>query len=419
MSRSAFFRQSGWMMIATVGGGALMFLVHKVAGRMPKEEYGVFTTLLQLVAQLGIPAVGLQGIIAQQAAGSMTESHERQLAGVFRGVLRGTLVLWLVVAAGALCFQKQIVAALQIVNPAALWMTLLIGLVTLWRPLVLGVLQGRQNFLWLGGIAAIEAVGRFGGVCLIVGLLHFCAAGAMSAVLAGMVLTVGIGAWLVRDCLCVKADPVDWRRWLGRVVPLTLGLGVCTFMLSADMLFVQNFFPAKETGYYAAAGMIGRALVYFTGPLSVVMFPKIARGAARGEKTDALALALGATALAGGMAAVACTLFPALPLYVIYDKSFIEIASPMVPWFAWCMLPLTLSTVLINSLMAHGKFASVPWLVLVAVGYGVALQRYHGSFKQVIQVLGIFGVLLFCVCAWFTWVRSRNALKTSSCSSVP
>ena len=65
------------------------------------------------------------------------------------------------------------------------------------------------------------------------------------------------------------------------------------FMLSADMIFTQKFFPADQTGFYAAAGMIGRALVFFTQPLTLVMFPKVARSVATGEKSNALMLALG------------------------------------------------------------------------------------------------------------------------------
>ena len=86
--RAAFFRQSGWMMLATVAGGVFMYAVHMIAKQMPKEEYGVFTTLLQIVTLMGIPAVGLQTVFAQQAAAALTEEHDRALAGVLRGVMK-------------------------------------------------------------------------------------------------------------------------------------------------------------------------------------------------------------------------------------------------------------------------------------------------------------------------------------------
>lgn len=407
-SHLTFFRQSGWMMIATVMGGALMFAVHSVAQKMPKSEYGVFTTLLQVVTLLGIPAVGLQGVIAQQAAGAMTREHERELAGVFRGVLVGTFCLWLAMVAGAVVFRDALMRELQIANPAALFVALFVALGTLWRPVLLGVMQGRQNFLWLGNVMIADGFGRFTAVLLIVGMLANFAAGAMLGVAFGIALVLAIAGWFCRECLRGGAARVDWAAWLWRVLPLTLGMGVGIFMLSADMIFVQKFFSKEQTGYYAAAGMIGRALVYFTTPVAGVMFPKLARSRATGEKSNALWLALGLTALAGLGAAAVCTVVPALPLQLAhYDKSYLEISAPLVRWFGWCMLPLTLATVLLNSLMAQSRFAAVPWMLAVAAGYGVTLYLRHGTFTQVVQTLGLFSTLLLAVCAWFSWERKR------------
>jgi O-antigen/teichoic acid export membrane protein len=410
-----FFRQSGWMMMAATASGAFMYAVHFVVSReIPKGEYGVFTTLLQVISLMGIPAIGLQPVIAQQQAAAITDEQQRVVASEFRAVWRAIFFIWLGMALVAGIFWQQILAGLKIENSAALAVTVLIGLAAMWMPLVMGILQGRQDFFWLGWTNIFNGVGRFGIVCILILLFHVWAAGSMSAVLLGMMVVIVIGGWLIREVWKIKPVPVAWRNWLKRVIPLTLGLGAATFMLSADMIFTQNFFPREQTGFYAAAGMIGRALVFFTQPLTLVMFPKLARSAATGEKSNALELALGATLLAGGAAAIACTLFPWLPLLIVNGKSFLVVA-PLVTWFAWCMLPLTLSMVLINSLMARSKFSAVPWLVLVAIGYGVALAmvgRHAGSLadtqtglRMMIQTLGVFNVLMFAVCAWFTWVK--------------
>jgi O-antigen/teichoic acid export membrane protein len=420
---AAFFRQSGWMMIAGVASGALMYLVHPIVAReLPKGEYGVFTTLLQVISLMGIPAVGLQPVIAQQAAAAVTDEQRRIVASEFRSVFRGIFVIWLAMAVLVAFFWQQTLAGLQIENSAALGMTVIIGLASMWNPLISGMLQGRQNVLWLGWINILNGVGRFGLICLIILVFHGWAAGAMAAVLLGMAVSGATGLWQMWDVWKIPKVRIAWRNWLSRVVPLTLGLGAATFMLSADMIFTQKYFPREQTGFYAAAGMVGRALIFFTQPLTQVMFPKLARSAATGEKSNALLLAAGATILAGSAAAIACTLFPSLPLLVVGGKSFLVVA-PLVPWFAWCMLPLTLSNVLISSLMARSRFAAVPWLVLVAVGYGVALSmvgRHAGSLpdtlsglRMMIQTLGLFNLLLLGVCALFTWgMKEKTKVKT-------
>ena len=416
-SRLAFFRQSGWVMLTMTVGGAVMYAVHPVVARhVPKDEYGVFTTLLQVVSMMGIPAAGLAPVFAQQAAAAVTEAQQRAVISTFHGVCRAIFFIWLTMALGLLIFWKQALASLQMNNPAALAVTVGVGLTAMLMPVMTGVLQGRQNFVWLGWINIIMAIGRFGMICLAVLVLGAWAAGAIGGVLIGMAAAILVAAWQTRDVWGVEKMKVkvNWGEWLGRVAPLTLGLGVATFILSADMIFVKHFFPKDQVGYYAAAGMIGRALIYFTQPLTMVMFPKIAHSAARSQKTNVLALTLGATALAGAAAAIGCTLFPWLPLRAaMYDQTFLEISTPLVPWFAWCMLPLTLSGVLINSLMARAKFSAVPWLVLVAAGYGAALflvGRHAGSLadtqaglRMMIQTLGVFNLILFLVCAVFTW----------------
>lgn len=420
-----FFKQSGWLMFASVASGGLMYAVHPIVSRgVPPGEYGVFTTLLQVVALMGIPAVGLQPVIAQQAAAATTDEQQRVVASEFRGVWTAIFFIWLAMLGVVGIFWRQALAGLKIENSAALAAALVVGLASMWMPLVNGILQGRQNFAWLGHTNILNGAGRLGLVCIVVFLFHGWAASAMSAVFVGMMMVVIIGGWQVRDVWKTPKVRVAWRDWLGRVVPLTFGLGAATFMLSADMIFTQNYFPREQTGFYAAAGMIGRALVFFTQPLSAVMFPKLARSKATGEKSHALELALGATLLAGGAAAIACTLFPSLPLRAaFYKPDYIAIASPLVPWFALGMLPLTLSYVLINSLMARSKFSAVPWLVLVAVAYGVALALAgsharnladtQAGLRLMIQTLGGFNLLLFGVCAWFTW-GAKDKMKSAA-----
>ncbi len=396
------------MVFATVAGGALMYAVHFAARRMPQEEYGVFVTLLQVLNLMGIPALGLQSVFAQQAVDLSTDTQRHKLAGTVRGVAGASLILWLVIAAGVAWWSQDLLASYKIRHPWALVCTVFLGLVSLWQPVVAGLLQGRQNFLWLGLLSILNAAGRLALVLLVVvafGFRH--AGGAMTGVVVSMFLAVGVTGWQTRDLFLGPAEPIEWGPWLKRVVPLTLGLGSSIFMFAQDMLTVQRFFPESETGYYGAAGMIGRALVFLVLPVGTVIFPKIVQSAARAEKTNVMFLALGTTALLGGAAALFCTLFPTLPIRIVQGSKYLQ-AAPLVPWFAWCMLPLGLSNLLLNNLMARERYAVVPWAVLVAAGYSLTLWFYHPDFLRVIQTLGGFGLLLLAVCAWFTWRGSRQ-----------
>jgi hypothetical protein len=301
---------------------------------------------------------------------------------------------------------------LKISQPAALWITVLIGLASLWSPVLKGVLQGQQNFLGLGWVLILDGVGRFAAVWVILALGGQ-SAGGMTGALLGQGTSLLLGAWLIRRLLVEPGQRVDWRPWLRRTVPLTLGIGSIQFMSNADVVYVQGVFPAEQTVFgYMPAAMIGLALVTFVTPLAAVMFPKVVRSAALTQDTRALELALGATALLGGGAAFACTLFPKLPLQIIFfSKPQYWAAAPLVPWFTWCLLPLILANVLIGNLLARERFAAVGWIVAIAVGYGLALALLRPwlltlppatAFRTVVQTLGAFGLLQLALAAWFT-----------------
>lgn len=420
--RFAFFRQSGWMGLATAVGGVFMSLVHMPASRMPPGEYGVLLTFLQVINLMLIPAMGLQTIVAQQTAAAITPEQQNQLAHTVRVLFIAMFIVWAAAAITAFAGRSWLLVALKVTNPMALWLTLLIGLASLWYPILQGILQGRQNFFWLGLLQIINGSVRLVGVLIIVAWLGGHAAGALAAALFAYVVVLAIAAWQGKTALLRRRAPVMWRAWLHHVVPLTFGLAASQFMMAADQIVVQNFFDREVTARYGAAGMIGRALVFFTGALAAVMFPKIVRSVARSEKTDVATLAFATTATVGVFAGLVSTVAPALPLKVLYYfQPEYWSSSQLIPWFVWCMLPLTLANILINNLLAQARFACVPWLLLVAASYGVALvlraksstnEEMFTAFKAIVQTIGMFSLLLLMVAAFFTWYRKDKAVAS-------
>jgi O-antigen/teichoic acid export membrane protein len=410
------------MVVATVAGGVFMSAVHVVVNKpMVPSEYAVFSTLLRVFLLMGFPAAGLQVVFAQQAAAAVSERQERMLSQTTRSVLRATFLIWLVVAVIVFLFRNSIVATMKISNPAALWVTLFLGLASLWAPVLKGILQGRQNFAGLGWVLILDGVGRFAAIVLIV-QLGGQAAGGMTGALIGQIVSFSVAAALVWKVIIGPGAPFVWRPWLQRVVPLTFGTGVVLFMANADVIYVQSLFSKEQSPLYMAPAMIGLALVAFTTPMTSVMFPKIVQSAARTEKTNALGQALAATALLGGLAAIACTLLPWLPLRIIYFRnSDYWVSAPLVPWFAWSLLPLILANVLMGNLLARERFRVVPWALLVALGYGAALAALKGritaltgaevfqGYKIVIGTLGAFSWLLLLVAVWCTFSRKTCA----------
>jgi len=419
-AKSSFFRQSGWMVIATFIGGVFMAGVQYEAlhgNVMEKSDCNDFIALLRWLMVFGaVPSAALQTIFAQQAAAAVGEEAKAELTVSVRALLRATFIFWLAVAGLMLAVDGPISQALRIHSPAAFRVTMLAVLAVVWVPTFRGLLQGLHRFASYGWLLILEGVVRLGIFIVLVNWLRGGSAGGVWAVFVGQYLTLALAVWLTRDIWGAKSTAAFlWKKWIIRGVPLTLGMGAYVFMSTqADIFFVKSYFPnAANVQFYNCAMFIGFAMTQFIAPITAVMFPTIVRNLALAKKSDALVLTLALTGGFACLAATGCTLFPKLPLAILFpDKMG---AAALVPWYVWALVPLALANVLIQNLLARGRFAATPWLIAVPILYMLALRAIKpvllaipddfSAFKVIIQTMGFFCLLLFGVAAWFTWHR--------------
>lgn len=400
-------------MTATVVSGACMYFVHPLVRIIPDAEYATFTTMLQLFVWLSIPAVGLQMVFAQLAAAAVTEQKRRELTGAARAVLIGISIIWILLAGLLFLFGGRLAAAWSLKSLWSIWLTLIMGFVGLCIPLLNGLLQGAQNFLWIGWKEIANGLGRVVFTYLIVYHFSATAVGALAAALMAFTASLLLLFWQSRELVLGPSARFDWSDWRKRLVGLSLGFGAFLFMMSADAVILRSHFSGEEMAPYNGAGTLARAIVTFTAPLAAVMFPKVVHSLVHSQKTDAHKLTFVGAGILSVLAASALSLLAPLALGMGIRPSFASFA-PLLPWYAWAMVPLALANVLISDLMARSRFAASPWLALVAAGYGITLWCYHPSFKQVILILGGFNLLLMLVAGAFVWARrSGKSVKST------
>ncbi len=409
-ARANFFRQSGWLMIANIAGGALMWGLHFLAKRLKDGEYGTFGALLTVVMVL--PLMPLQMVFAQQTARALATGRERQLAGMIRMMWLGTFVIWLFAMVFVFFQQDNILRSLQIKDSVGLWITLVACLFAAWLPLFSGVLQGQQNFLWLGWSMMLNGLGRIGIAVAAVVLVGGYAAGLLSGVLMGLIVGSAVAIWQTSSLWRLPSEKFDTSSLMRQVTPLLIGFAAFQFLFTADTMFAKSYFTAEQSDAYVGAGTLSRALIWVVGPLAAVMFPRIVQSAAKLEKSNLMRTVLIGTfviAIIGASGLVVVGPFVIKIIYPKYSSQVIEI----IPWYAFTMVPLALGNVLLNNLLAKGSFRIVPLLVLLALGYGFALTRFHDSPITVLKTLCAFNVLLLAASAWFTWRDSITPTQSS------
>ncbi len=406
-SHAAFFRQSGWLMIANIAGGALTWGVHFLNKRINDGEYSTFVTLMMVTAC--VPTIPLQMVLAQQSAKALAENRRGELAGMIKQSWLWVTLLWLVAAAGVFLFQNNIATSWHLPNTAGLWVTMFTVLASLWMPVFNGALLGKQDFFAMGWAAIAGGFARFAVAALLVLAFASGAAGMMFGACAGICILAGVAMWRTRDLWAVKSEAFDKKLFFAQVAPLMLGFGACQFMFTSDTMFASSFFTREELKPYGAVGTLSRALLWLVLPLAAVMFPKIVHANAKSENSNLFGLVVLGTGVLALCGAFGLWLTGPLVVKLIYKAENVDAAMRLLPWYAFAMVPLALANVLVNDLLAREKFRVIPWMVVLAVGYGFTLpwtlRHWPGRLEVILQTLGLFNVLLLAVCGLFSLRR--------------
>src|SRR5581483_1359002 len=112
----------------------------------------------------------------------------------------------------------------------------------LWMPLFTGVLQGRQDFFWMGWASIINGIGRIVVAVFMVMVLHSGATGMILGAFAGLGAWAAIAIWRSRDLWLGPAEPFDGRALWKQTMPLFLGFGAFQFLFTTDTMFAKPFF---------------------------------------------------------------------------------------------------------------------------------------------------------------------------------
>lgn len=389
----------------------MAFGVHFLSKWVQKEDYSAFGTLLTVVNCL--PTMPLQMVLVQQTALALTTGRERQVASMTRLVWLWTFVLWLIAAILIFVFKDRITATWQLPGVSGLLMTLPVVLISVWTPMFIGLLQGRQDFFWYGWGVILGSIARLAFAALFVIAFHLGNTGMMAGTLVGLFLGALVPFWRTRDLWSLPGAPFDVKVLTRQVLPLVFGFGACQFLFTADTMFSKAYFTGEQMAPYLAAGTLSRALLWLVLPLAAVMFPKLVQSAAKSEKTNLFNLVVLGTAVLAILGMLGLWIVTPLVVKFVFQPSYVAEAKALLPWYAGAMIPLALANVMVNDLLARSRFKIVPFLVIVAVGYGFALsymlRHFPGRIEIAPQTLGVFNLVIFGVCAWFTWGKKPGA----------
>jgi O-antigen/teichoic acid export membrane protein len=397
-------------------GGAYLFNVACIR-YLGSAVYGDVAAVLALTALVTLPLAAVQLALAREVA--QIPSGDQVGPLLRRWTLRAFLGATGLLALGiALIVPLQ--DALNIESRAALAFGLGAIVSSVLAAVLYGVLQGSLRFQALATTFGLGGIAR---PVLVVPalLLGLGAAGALAVNMVAGILAVLIAWWALRDLWASErrgAAPKHDRR---QTAVMLVGSLAFASLTNADILLANYFLDDSAAGVYAAAALVGKAVLFLPTAVATVLLPKAALREATGETSQGILFASAAVTLASTLGATLALAFvPESALVWAFGREFRE-STELLVWFGLAMTAAALLNVYLSVYFAQ-RDARFPLLVLAAAAAQVVgVVLFHSDALSIVLVtLVCAGAVLVIHELFFphalgrAWLARRRALSAAS-----
>jgi len=410
MSRFDFARRSGFLFVASHIGSLVQYVFQAMMIRMlTSPEYALMNTLFNTLTLASSPAAVFQMDLTRRAALAADSQDVPAVLWMVKRMLMRVMPYSLI-AVLILFFMRDSLAGFFNTSDARAIGTAAVGiLIAVSGAIAMGFFVGMQWFRFLGMIAIVTAVLRVALGYLLVKFGMEATGGVIATVACGLVPLACLG-WFMYRSPSVLPFVVSEKReegifWLAMMV-----IGTNAVLTQMDLILVKHYFPTGEgAAQFATAGIFGRAMVAFLGPLAMAMMPLSVVQTTRLDEDRnrvfwqclKLCLALGiiAATLGGFLANWALVLMKGKELSNA-ERLLLPETAQLLRYYLWAMLPISLVTVVMNHVMALKSWRLAGQAAVLTVIYPLGIVCWHGSLHKVLLVNFSFGVLILLVLIW-------------------
>ena len=389
-------RASSWLVVGGVAGGILGYLFQIIMGRMLSvSEYGIFSALMAMIVVIGAPMATLSMIISRRVSTYRSEQDNGKLGYLFYWINRKLLLIAVVLIVLVVFNIKPLQNFLLIEKSAHLYLLLIILLIAFPQAVNNAYLQGLQYFKWLSVSGVLATLLK---IIIAVILIYFGlgVAGALGGVIFSTFIILILTYVVLRPSLSKNNASISNTTHLlfKSAMPVLLANVAFAVMTQIDMVLVKYYFSEQEVGIYAAASILGKAVMYLPGGIAMALFPMVAENHASGKSSAHLMFqAVGVTALLSLTGALFYYFFADSIIVLLYGNDYKEAAN-VLKYFGFAILPMALIMVAEHFLIAMGRVLFAYLFMVVAPLQLIAIYYYHDTLLDIVAVLSISGIIL-------------------------
>ncbi len=372
------------------------FAFHFWMGRvLIPSDFAVLQTL-NSIALVYVTASGVfQPVVGRFVAEARGRDEHDSIPAIVHSFLRAAFYLGAILAILVFSFSNFLSQIFNLPQWTIQLSAALIFLSTL-RPIAAGVLQGQERFLAFGLARLALSLGRI----LFIIVLIPTGIGLTRAIIAlpfGWLVSVLCAFLLIGNLLWKKSEPLH-KNLLSDGWKLSAYALLAYFaymsLTSLDLIWVNRTLDGDTAGAYAGLVLMRRIVAVLPGVAVTVMFPRIAKMLAQGQRADRLLLQTAAIILtASGALTVFYFLFSEQLINLIFSVGY-QTASPLLGWMGLAMIGVSLSSIWLNYYLAERPRSFVILLLIAVAVEWTLLNLFSPSLQNATLAFGLTGWLL-------------------------
>ena len=388
-------KSGGIFLVGSLLVAILNYLYHIFMGRMlGPEEYGVLGSLFAIVYLVTFAGATFNKVISKFTAQLRGKGREAELKYLIINALHKISIFSSILFIIYLLFIPLIGKFMHLTNYTGLVIVGLIAFLSIISSIIIGALNGMQKFVWQNSLSLITTSLKLGVAILLV-YLGFKSSGALVGIVIGILATLIIGFWPLKNELTSKyTTKIRTSRVYFYAIPVLIASVLPIIAITLDQVLVKHFFTSIEAGLYAAAGNIAKIIWFGSGFLVSAIFPKIVSRKAQGKDTSKLlikSLIYTAFFVLVGVGILSAT--PRLIVLGMYGADYLNIV-PIVGLFGLALGVFSINQILITYNLAMEKYGFL-WIILSGLILQIiGIVLFHSVLSDIIKILLLSQILI-------------------------
>ncbi len=397
ISRNRFLHFGFLLTALHISGGALGYLYQIIMGRILYPfEFALFSSIMALFMFLSAPMGAMSMLIVRKVSALKAHESLSLLKSLFFHINKLLLIFGVVVFTLFWLGSSHLQRYLRVESLTPITLFALILVFGFFTTACMAFMQGIQRFVALGFFGLLGVLGK-----LLIGAwlvkLGFGVEGALLGVFLAMLLTYVFAIPILFKSLPPQVSHRSLHfnaPFFKRALPVLIANTAFAAMTQLDMVLVNWYFPPEQAGLYAAASVLGKAVLYLPGGLILALFPMVSEGHEKRENSFGLfRQAVFATVVACGVIATTYWFFADSIIFILYGENY-KGAGEILRWYGLAILPLTVVLIAEQYLIAKGQVLFA-WIFLLMLPLELlAIHIWHSELWMVLLVMGFSGFLL-------------------------